>query len=804
MMSDQATATIEGPYARAAGQYWAAGWRGVLPLPKRRKKSPPEGFTGAGGIFPSYPDVQAWIDGGHADGNIALRFPDGILGVDVDHYDSKTGGDTIAKLEAELGPLPATWRTTSRDDGISGIRLYRVPEGMRWPGIVGHSVETVRYAHRYAVVWPSIHPDTGGTYRWVDPHGATSLTTIPTVDDLPELPDAWVQHLTGGEAATDQPRANISDAQAAQWVHAHGAGDLCRKMREVVMSSLPTISSAGSRHDTVMTLTNRLVWLVGAGHCGGVQALDIIRTAFRAAASDRTEQEFAGEWDRLIVGAVKRAAAEYPNGTTDDPCVRPFPAEVEAYVASLVDRPVDTPSASTAEADDAVELTIKRNQYASQELERLRAQRAAQRLLEAEDEDDVIADRVRRRVIDDKALAAYKKLTEPPAPPFDLGTLADVLARPPEPPMRVEGLIPWSGSALVVAQRKTGKTTFLLNYARAMLTGEPFLGCYDVIALPPEARVAFLNYEVSGTQLARWANDAGVPQDRLVLVNLRGRRNPLGNDEDRQHLAAALRDANVQAVIVDPFGRAYTGVSQNDNGEVQAFLVGLEEFVRSDVGALDLLLAAHAGWDGERTRGASALEDWGDTIITLTKDDEDRRYLRAIGRDVDVDEDELVMDEATRVLSLTGLGGRKRQNRDRKVTNLSVYVARVVEQLPVGRSIPSKSALIELLLSQPDYKGPKNLKNGPGGAALNDAVAVAEGAGRVVVDKGTNGTSWRITRTDATDATGVGCVGTDTDAPPLYRGASGVGRKTPLAGGDLIYDSGTGQTLDAHTGEVVK
>lgn len=356
----------------------------------------------------------------------------------------------------------------------------------------------------------------------------------------------------------------------------------------------------------------------------------------------------------------------------------------------------------------------------------MRAQRAAARLLEAEDEDGTVADRVRRKLLDDKALLAYRAITEPPAPPFDAGTLADILARPAEPPMRIEGLMPWSGSGLVVAQRKTGKTTLLLNYARCLLTGEPFLGEFDVIPLPDDAVIAFLNYEVSAAQLGRWASEVGVPGDRLYLVNLRGRRNPLGHVEDRAALAAELRARNVQAVIVDPFGRAFTGVSQNDNGEVQAFLIGLEQFARAEVGALDLLLATHAGWGGERSRGASALEDWGDTIITLTRDadDESRRFMKAIGRDVDIDEDEIAMDPLTRVLSRTGNGSRKGSREEQKLAQLSVLVCRAAHEQP-GLSL---SDLERAVKAMDDYRG------GAGHGVVSKAARYAQSKGRLRIE----------------------------------------------------------------------
>lgn len=292
------------------------------------------------------------------------------------------------------------------------------------------------------------------------------------------------------------------------------------------------------------------------------------------------------------------------------------------------------------------------------------------------------------------AQAALAALENPPVPPepFDHGLLVDVLARPAGPPMRVEGLVPSEAGVLLVAQRKTGKTTFCLNYARSLLTGTDFLGRFPVVPLSAHGRVAFLNFEVSGAQLARWADEVGVPQDRFLLVNLRGRRNPLKDPDDRQALADLLRAHQVEVVLVDPFGRAFTGTDQNSAGEVGAWLVDLDLFVRAEVGATDLVLTAHAGWNGERSRGSTALEDWADSIITLVKDtdsDDAPVYVRAIGRDVDLDEDVLVFDPATRSLSLGGQGTRKQARQVRKLDSLMGAVVAVLsdEGGPFGLSV---------------------------------------------------------------------------------------------------------------------
>jgi hypothetical protein len=184
---------MTGPYAQAAALYWDAGWRGVLPLPPSRKKPPPVGYTGHRGLWPSRADVQTWIDGPHGHGNIALRMPDDVIGVDVDAYEGKLGGDTLARLEAAVGPLPPTCVSTSRGDRVSGIRLFRAPTGLHWYD-PGPDIEVIQRAHRYVVAPPSAHPE-GRVYEWFSlPHWRPSRA--PFVDALPELPEPWVQRLT--------------------------------------------------------------------------------------------------------------------------------------------------------------------------------------------------------------------------------------------------------------------------------------------------------------------------------------------------------------------------------------------------------------------------------------------------------------------------------------------------------------------------------------------------------------------------------------------------------------------------------
>lgn len=269
----------------------------------------------------------------------------------------------------------------------------------------------------------------------------------------------------------------------------------------------------------------------------------------------------------------------------------------------------------------------------------------------------------------------------PLAEPFDAGTLAEIMKRPAPPPARIECIVPWNAATLLVAQRKAGKTTLGLNMAHSLITGEPFLGSFEV--QPVTGRVAFLNFEVSGHQIAGWAHKRGLPDDRLFLVNLRGRPNPFRDPQELATLAALLRSQEVETIIVDPFGRAYSGDSQNDNGEVGRWLLALDEFARSGVGAKDIVLAVHSGWNPERSRGASALEDWPDSIVTLTRDEKsDLRYLRADGRDVSLTEDQLDWDPFNNALTLSGNGSRQLATDAGRITELAAKVVELVRTTP--------------------------------------------------------------------------------------------------------------------------
>lgn len=226
------------PYAFAARRYLELGWN---PLPVRGKHlGLPSGFTGREGIDVEERDAERWIEA-RGDDNICLRMPAGVIGVDVDGYGEKKGRETLSALEGARGELPLTFAAGSREDEVSGIRFFRVPAGTELPAIMGPGIEVIQRHHRYAVAWPSVHPDTGRQYRWRRVPGWEECAP-PAAGELPELPAEWLSDWSAavsGAAASDGGSGG-GDAVDIAWMIKNGAGE------------------SGTQHGNLLRLTMKL------------------------------------------------------------------------------------------------------------------------------------------------------------------------------------------------------------------------------------------------------------------------------------------------------------------------------------------------------------------------------------------------------------------------------------------------------------------------------------------------------------------------------------------------------------------
>lgn len=259
---------ITEPYAYGAVLYRQAGW--LTPLPVVGKDvNLPDGFTGYDGRDAVDGDVATWMDTRGSD-NVCIRMPDDVIGIDVDAYDGRVGEQTIEWWTENVGvPLPPTWRSTSRDDPSSGIYLFRVPAGRTWKSSLGRdsNVEIVRRAHRYAVVWPSMHPDTHRRYFWYRPDGTISMDDVPDIESLTALPDAWVEALGRDGTGFDGPSSRGSgdhsgedvetidvDGQPVDVVELLRSGIPVGEQNEVLYRYLSSMRARGFKREEMLLL----------------------------------------------------------------------------------------------------------------------------------------------------------------------------------------------------------------------------------------------------------------------------------------------------------------------------------------------------------------------------------------------------------------------------------------------------------------------------------------------------------------------------------------------------------------------
>ncbi len=300
--------TVTG-YADVQASYIDAGWT-PLPLPRGQKMPPPKGYTGEGRAIPTARILKHWADS-QPGGNVALVMPQDVIGIDVDIYGDKHGGETFRKLLSRYSSLPNAPYSTSRsgtEHGIpGGIHFYRVPPCVKWVRGVGSGIDVIQPSHRYAVTWPSIHPE-GRQYQWYAADRARA--GIPSVDDLPELPEAWVKGLSmksGNHTATGFAGDTLDWYDSLPETHVL---PLDRKIK--FNRAIRAITSGeglieGSRYATMTAMQAKLVgW--GAYGYRVRKLVDDLFTAYVAAVDGERHAE--SEFDRALDGAVSKFGAK--------------------------------------------------------------------------------------------------------------------------------------------------------------------------------------------------------------------------------------------------------------------------------------------------------------------------------------------------------------------------------------------------------------------------------------------------------------------------------------------------------------
>jgi hypothetical protein len=120
------------------------------------------------GVYDATQDVAIvteWWSGPYQGCNIGARIPESMLMIDID---PRHGGDqSWAALTAQYGPFPDCLMTNSgRGDGGRHLYVRRPPGGLTVQSL-GSGID-LKTSSGYAVMPPSIHPDSGMPYTLVD------------------------------------------------------------------------------------------------------------------------------------------------------------------------------------------------------------------------------------------------------------------------------------------------------------------------------------------------------------------------------------------------------------------------------------------------------------------------------------------------------------------------------------------------------------------------------------------------------------------------------------------------------------
>src|SRR5688500_18703832 len=275
----------------------------------------------------------------------------------------------------------------------------------------------------------------------------------------------------------------------------------------------------------------------------------------------------------------------------------------------------------------------------------------------------MLRNEVERIYIRDKAKAYVEEQTvkaswKAPTEDDDLSLLFD--NPPPTVTYAIDDVLPINGNAILFAQYKTGKSTFVLECVRALADREPFLGRFGVNT---SGRVALWNYELAGDMMTSWFRDTQMNHPENVrLLNLRGKRIPLHTEYGQQWTINWLREREIRTWIIDPAVRAMIGWGdESDNNAVTLFTDMLDE-IKEKAGVSELIVAHHTGRalqeaGEERARGATRWDDWPDSRWILTKIvGGETRFIRMTGRGNDLPERALSYDPQRRRVALVGNG----------------------------------------------------------------------------------------------------------------------------------------------------
>jgi AAA domain/Bifunctional DNA primase/polymerase, N-terminal len=679
------------PYTYAP-LYHQAGWRGILPIVGKDQHLP-EGFTGYEGADPAPNQIAEWMSW-RSDDNVCLRLPRGVIGIDCDDYREGRASDTLALLRLSgVGLIDAAWwKSTARDttaDPVSGIYLFRVPEHFIartsfHAGGQDSGIEVIQWFHRYMVVAPSLHPDTGREYCWYyrSEQGQWQASSRPpSIAELPVLSDSAILNILEGDVSGSRSFSNREQSRFG-----HGTRDV------------PATDGDGNRVDPDQLLAsgipignqnNELFRFLSYLRGRGAHELEMTTLGWDVISRSPQDPD-RGPWTRdEVVRMVRRVRETYPPGQTIDPETLELNNRIYAQLTGqLVEQTADPiqpnnlgepstnghhPASKTPDLNTLVNQDGQQKHRIIEALKFLDARKEAQRLYAAS---------LQRR--EPLASARRQFAAFGTKPREEIKYVIDGLLGP-------DHIITFTG------KYKSGKTTFALNLIHCLADGLPFLG--RTTHLPADARIGFVNGEMTEYDLEGYVLPMGTRhRERVTWWDLRDGSLPLLDDPIADEFVQELQDEQIKVLVIDSLRRLLTwsGLKENDNDDVDKIDARIKEIKRR-AGLSAIVILAHFGRvviEGEEhVGGASALDQNVDVMWYLLNEG-NGRYFKAMGRNIDPwfgdREREILFDRSTNIITL-GEGDRKAQRQQDRLD----LIVRIVTESPGLNWTQLKDAVTE-------------------------------------------------------------------------------------------------------------
>jgi KaiC/GvpD/RAD55 family RecA-like ATPase len=196
------------------------------------------------------------------------------------------------------------------------------------------------------------------------------------------------------------------------------------------------------------------------------------------------------------------------------------------------------------------------------------------------------------------------------------------------------GLLPEGCSLMIAGESGEGKSMLRLEMALHLALGRDLWG----LEIPRPRRVLIIQFEnieqLEQVRLKRMLRGLKAECPENLLFSSPLARYDLVEKGDRARLIAAIQKSQAEVVMYDPLSSLHR-VNENDNAQMRWIMDNLTEINRRT--GTTAIVVHHYGKPGKeeaagmyRTRGASSIRDWADTLLGFSRKNHEDLVLRSL------------------------------------------------------------------------------------------------------------------------------------------------------------------------------